>query len=128
MNKSCKQCLKEFKAGRTSRIYCSRHCKCVDLYRIPAKGKHWKISPEKLVNMKRPEGENSIHWIGDKVGYRGLHNWIEKQRGKPDYCEQCKKDDLPHRHYHWANVSGEYRREVSDWKRLCAKCHKKYDK
>jgi len=29
---------------------------------------------------------------------------------------------------HWHNISGEYKRDVSDWIRLCAKCHKKEHK
>lgn len=124
----CRKCKKVFLAERKIRIYCSRRCKCIDLYRNPAKGKHWKISPDKIKNMSRGIGEKSPNWIGDKIGYRGLHNWIEKERGKPHYCEHCKKDNLSHRQYNWANVSGKYKRTVSDWIRLCVKCHKKYDK
>lgn len=32
------------------------------------------------------------------------------------------------RYFQWANISGEYLRIVSDWKQLCVKCHKKFDK
>ena len=28
----------------------------------------------------------------------------------------------------WANRSGRYLRELTDWVRLCAKCHKAYDR
>lgn len=28
---------------------------------------------------------------------------------------------------HWANISRLYKRDLDDWMRLCAKCHKAYD-
>ncbi len=69
-----------------------------------------------------------IRWKGEEAGYMSKHMWIYKHRGKPHYCEHCKRIDLKHRQYHWANISGEYLRDLSDWLRLCVKCHKKYDK
>ena len=72
-------------------------------------------------------GLQNINWKGDDVGYRAKHNWVEGKLGKPHYCEHCKRSDLPHRNYHWANVSQKYLRKVNDWMRLCVSCHKKYD-
>jgi hypothetical protein len=57
--------------------------------------------------------------------YRGTHNWIERQLGKPQKCENCGITE--DRRYHWANISGEYKRELDDWKRLCPPCHSKFD-
>lgn len=71
--------------------------------------------------------EKSRWWKGDKVQYRGLHNWIERKCGKPTKCEHCGKDGLTGHKIHWANKSGKYLRKLSDWLRLCAKCHKQYD-
>ena len=73
------------------------------------------------------KNEKSINWVGDKVGYRGIHHWISKELGKPRICNQCDDSELNHRQYHWANISGNYLRELTDWVRLCASCHKKYD-
>ena len=70
-------------------------------------------------------GELSNSWIGDKVGYEGIHGWIRKTYGRPSFCEHCK--DVTRRMYHWANISGEYKRDRKDWLRLCVPCHKKYD-
>ena|SRR3990167_5050758 len=56
-------------------------------------------------------------------GYRGLHNWVERELGKPSLCAICGDDYR--RMYHWANISGEYKRELSDWRRLCVPCHKR---
>jgi hypothetical protein len=68
------------------------------------------------------------HFWKEKIGYRGLHIWIDREYGKPHYCEHCKRSDLKHRQYNWANISGKYLRDPKDYKRLCVKCHKLYDK
>lgn len=85
-----------------------------------------KISEANLVRFELEE--NHPRWQGDKVSYRALHKWVQKHLGEPNYCENCKKTNLGHRYYHWANISGDYKRDVGDWKRLCAKCHKAFDK
>lgn len=66
------------------------------------------------------------NWKGDEVGYHALHEWIRNKRGKPNYCECCKTSVI--RRYDWANISKKYKRELSDWIRLCVPCHRKFDK
>ncbi len=73
------------------------------------------------------KNESHWQWKGDNASYRAKHIWVEKRLGKPHYCEHCKRSDLKHRSYHWANISGEYKRDVKDWLRLCVTCHKHYD-
>jgi len=73
-------------------------------------------------------GEKNINWKGDEVKYRSLHSWIHRYKGKPSECEYCLKNDLSGHQIHWANISHKYKRKLSDWLRLCAKCHKAYDK
>lgn len=73
-------------------------------------------------------GENNPSWKGDNVGYSAIHNWVYKQLGKPSVCENCLKGNLYGRFIHWANISKEYKRDKSDWIRLCAKCHHDFDK
>lgn len=73
-------------------------------------------------------GENHIGWRGDDVGYSGLHMWVKKWLGKPKRCEHCGKAGLTGRKIHWANIDHKYKRDLKDWLRLCADCHKKYDK
>jgi hypothetical protein len=79
---------------------------------------------------KRPElsQEKNAQWKGGDVGYRGLHIWVNNMLGKPDTCEHCGKSGLIGQRIHWANKSHQYKREISDWLRLCASCHKEYDK
>ena len=63
---------------------------------------------------------------GSKTEYRNLHKWVEKELGRPCSCEMCKKD-FEERKMNWANISGDYLKEVTDWKRLCNKCHHEFD-
>lgn len=81
----------------------------------------------KSTQFKKGEGRGykNINWKGDKVGYYGLHTWIQRQYGKPQFCEECKTSER--RLYHWANISGKYLRDRNDWKRMCVPCHKKFD-
>lgn len=72
-------------------------------------------------------GVEANAWKGDNVKYRGLHSWVERALGKPHRCEYCKNDTLSHRQYHWANISKKYKRDLKDWVRLCAKCHRAFD-
>lgn len=65
----------------------------------------------------------AIRWEGDKVGYTTLHNWIKRHLVKSDICDSCgqkKPLDL-------ANVSGKYKRDITDWEWLCRKCHMSKD-
>ena len=73
------------------------------------------------------EGEKHPLWKGEKAGYLSKHSWMSRKFGKPDTCKLCKKSGLKGRQIHWANKSGKYFRDISDWIRLCASCHKKYD-
>ena len=84
---------------------------------------------EIAIGRKMPEVSNENHhnWKGDKVGYRALHSWIERKLGKPDHCEHCGKLKTTPKSIHWANISGDYKRDLTDWISLCVKCHKKYD-
>jgi hypothetical protein len=76
-------------------------------------------------------GEKNGMWKGDQVGYFGLHYRIIVKFGKhPSYCELCgargKKNGRMWS-IHWANKSGEYKYERSDWFPLCVPCHRAYD-
>src|SRR3990167_2083575 len=70
---------------------------------------------------------------GVKVGYRGLHQWLNKYYGRLKKCQNKEKSNLQFqcsgksKNYEWANVSGEYKRSVKDFIRLCRSCHRKYD-
>ena len=81
----------------------------------------------KATQFKKEEtmAEKNVNWKGDNVGYHGLHKWVARKLGKPSYCAYCQSTDI--KAYYWANISHAYKRELSDWVRLCAKCHSAYD-
>lgn len=85
--------------------------------RKPALGKHWKIKDTSNYGHK---GEKHPSWKGDDVGYKGLHKWIRDHKPMSMFCEKCGKitDKLDA-----ANISGEYKRDISDFRWLCRKCH-----
>lgn len=70
--------------------------------------------------------EKNPNWKGDNVTLSGIHRWIERNHGKPMKCEECGTTEK--KRYDWANISGQYKRDFSDWKRLCRSCHVKFDK
>ena len=57
----------------------------------------------------------------DIYAYTRLHLWVNKQMGKASYCS----NDSSHKssRFHWANISGEYKKDLSDWRQLCASCN-----
>jgi len=115
--KFCKNCGKETVGttaprGKTKGDFCSRSCKNLGKYN-PA----WRES-----------GIKKVDWNKYKGGYRGLHARVQKMLGELDTCEMCGKSELRGKKIHWANKSGEYKEEPNDWIRLCAKCHKSYDR
>lgn len=69
--------------------------------------------------------ELAPNWAGDRVGYKGLHKWVQTSFGKPSLCEHCGTTTA--KIFDWANVSRLYKRDRSDWIRLCRSCHSAYD-
>lgn len=57
--------------------------------------------------------------------YISLHSWIRRHYGKAKKCVKCKRKGLPK--YEWANISGEYKRDISDYMELCQSCHRRKD-
>jgi len=113
----CPQCL--YVKCKTSKL-------CQKCFLQNKKGtKHSKETKAKM-SLAR-SGENNPRW-SDNISYRGIHHWISRCLGKPKKCVNCKNTELSHRQYHWANISGKYKREISDWQRMCASCHKYFDK
>lgn len=107
-------------------------------------GKDFRVVPNKLKNgrgkycskdcfyssaetKKRMTGNNNNKWKGNDVGYLGIHAWIINHLGQPTKCEHCGKDNLIKQQIHWANKDHLYKRNLDDWIRLCASCHRKYD-
>lgn len=145
----CKKCLKEFKAfksqlARGYKKYCSRKCRmtriaknCLicekEFYTTPMRvsQKRGRFCSQKCVKEWMSiniRGEKSHSWKGNEVGYRTIHEWVISILGQPTKCSDCVKENLFGKNIHWANKDHAYRRVISDWMRLCSKCHGEYDK
>ena len=72
-----------------------------------------------------PTGKSHHSWKGDRAKYSAIHMWVRKELGKPSKCEKCGTTTA--KKFEWANISGEHKRDINDWKRLCASCHRKMD-
>ncbi len=72
--------------------------------------------------------EKAYQRKGEKAGYRAKHKWIGRWYGYPTTCEHCQTGNLTGHQIHWANISGKFLRDRTDWLRLCAKCHGLFDK
>ena len=89
----------------------------------PTRTKKQKYCSRKCF-FRKIEGKGNPLWKGDKVGMKGLHQWIYRRLGRPKICMFCNGVK---KNFHWANKSGRYLRQLDDWLRLCVSCHKKYD-
>jgi len=132
VNKTCEGCKQHFEV-HPYRKYKAKFCSvpCADKYKMTdeSKQKLHKANRGKPKNPNAyvfPEGETHPMWRGDKVEYSGLHSWVSRQLGKPRRCELC--GDTEALRHHWANLSGEYHRDLKDWMRMCPTCHSKYDR
>lgn len=155
--KICIQCKLQYLTKQSKSKFCSKKCfglagrgiirgipfkkghivskECREKLSIAAKGKTtWmkgkKHTQESIYKMKiadrtKTTGEKNYGWKGDKVGYTGLHQWVRRNLGKPLKCEHCGTTEA--KKFEWANKSGEYKRTLEDWLRLCTKCHRRYD-
>lgn len=128
------------KTGRKK--YCSFECKHQG-QRIAMTGREFtwghkiglaqigrQYSEETLVKMSQVKlGKRNPMWTGKAVPinahYTKVHRWIIKELGKPQFCQNC--GDQEKGRYEWANVSHDYKYEISDWARLCPRCHRNYD-
>lgn len=125
----CKICKVQFYFGsdRTG-IYCTMKCRNKDATFIAKKGNWSRIGkPAWNKNKECPKGEKSNHWLGDKVKYPGIHQWLAKTYGKANKCEHIKCKKISER-YQWAKLKNKlYERKRENFWQLCSQCHINYD-
>ena len=73
----------------------------------------------------KPKGASAWNWKGDDVAYKGVHKWVARYKVRTGICEHCER---PSKRTEFANISGEYRRDVNDYVELCVVCHKRFDR
>ena len=83
-----------------------------------------KLSQKHKLSIKLAKiGDKNPNWIGDKIGYEGLHSYLKRNLKNPFYCKECHKNKKVELH----NISKKYIRDLSDWEWLCRKCHMEKD-
>ena len=95
--------------------------------RLALKGRKLSSShKESIAESMKGKHLNELNpsWKGDNVGYVGLHSWIRRHYGTREQCDKC--GTTKKRMYHWANISGSYKRDRDDWIRVCVPCHKAF--
>ena|SRR3990167_1718176 len=130
----CTTCQKQFYRSRTQvkeKNYCSHSC--CPVWNKGKKGEYHQSEEtvkSSRIRMKKLYSEGKLKTCfkekSGKLGYRALHNWVERQSGfaRDKSCLLCKSI----KRVDWANISHEYKKEILDWAPLCRKCHIWYDK
>lgn len=78
---------------------------------------------------KRVQYEN-LRKKTNGISYSSLHIWIRSLLGIANKCEKCGKTEMPKNrknYFQWANISGKYKKDLSDWMQMCASCHSVHD-
>lgn len=80
---------------------------------------------------RKLKGEDHPNWKGDSVSYVALHAWVYRHKRRTGTCERCGTQPHPFRDgrpaTQWANLSGQYRRDLADYAELCLRCHNEQD-
>lgn len=124
--RTCEICGKEyegFKCRANIQKTCSWECHKVYISKI-LKG----VKRGKRLDYR---GQYHPNWKADKACYTAHHMFIYIRKKRMHKCEYCdtiiprRKDGAVGTHF--ANISREYKRDVSDYIELCPKCHAAYD-
>jgi len=82
-------------------------------------GRKAYMTKELAKRSKKRFKDKNHNWKGDEVGYYALHQWVRSRLVEPKFCPKCFKE----KRLDLANISQEYKRELTDWEWLCRKCH-----
>jgi len=110
--------------------YCSRVCMCK--FRVAGLRSKYilkKVNPSwfkkgEVSGTPFPKGHCPANFKEEGVGYDALHDWVNRHAGLAKKCLTCGSTTT----VHWANYSGNYLRDLSDWISLCVPCHRKHDR
>ncbi len=113
-NRICLVCKNKFwavgsKIDEGKGKYCSNKC-----YYLSQKGVH--LSPETEFKKGQYYSNKRAKFKGNKSEYICLHAWVVRKLGRPCKCEHCGTENA--KKFEWANKSGKYKKELSDWVRL----------
>lgn len=109
-----------FKKGEQKRLHLKHSEETKRKLSIIQKGKKLTEEHKKHIS-EGHKGEKAYQWKGELVSYPNLHKWVRKLLGKATYCS----NDITHtaKRFVWANISGEYLRDINDYRPLCNSCN-----
>ena len=84
------------------------------------------VSKKRPTTIGKYRDERSGNWLGEDAGYMAKHTWVTKRKGKANTCIYCH--DNSKNKYEWANISGNYKRNLDDYMSLCVHCHRMFDR
>lgn len=100
-----------------------RHWKVKDTSKLKANNARYWLGKTKdeYPQLAKKRNEFSHMWVGDKVKYNGVRNWMLRNYGRATKCENmfCPKTS---NFYVWASISGENIRDRKDYFELCKSC------
>ena len=114
----CGNPIKVIYSLRNRKKFCSTLC--IDSNRTRRSGLTYIIKKDNPTSFKKGM---TPHNKKENPGYYALHDWVGRWKNDSGKCEHCGSIQK----LQWSNISGEYKRDLLDWQRLCCKCHKKYD-
>ncbi len=107
--------------------------KFMDKQREIGREKYWRLEAGKCkrkgeylkwLKEHMPKGDKHYKWAGDKVGYNGIHTWLNKNWKKTGICEVCHRK----RKTDFALRKGfSYQRKKKNYIEICRSCHSKQD-
>jgi hypothetical protein len=75
----------------------------------------------------RHSGARHPRWLGTEADYKQLHKWVNRKRQRTGTCVECGATPPPAKDGRagtdWSNISGQYLRELSDYRELCHPCN-----
>ena len=75
-------------------------------------------------NKGKIKGKSAWFYKEKRLEYIALHKRISRKLKNISNCQWCGKSGL----LHCANLSGKYLDDLSDWVKVCVKCHQNYDR
>lgn len=89
-------------------------------------------SHARMLARPRITGEAHANWKGQDAGYIAIHGWLARHKHRTGICSECGSEPGPARDGRagtdWANVSGQYHRDLDDFIELCRRCHIRRDR
>lgn len=114
----CQQCGNEFVKPYeyewkrwAKRKFCSKPC--ADIGKI-----------RKAPSTAFKKGTIPHNFKNNGYGYQAVHAWLLRHYPKKGICEECLKESKTQ----YANITGKYLRDRSDYRELCYSCHSKIDR